>query len=167
MAMVYYNNGGTPSQVFGYDDSDANQAPLITAAKAANWSDVTASWPPPVTATRAVQAASLLASKIAAGIAITSNGTPALNATYALDALTLSQIQSVAQDAASGLGLPGGASTFTYPDITGQPHSFTAAQLIAVYRAMRDLLLILNTQSAILANGGPANWPATQAATIA
>lgn len=123
--------------------------------------------PDPIsTASVADQAAALLAQKIAAGIAITSTGTPAISATYALDALTLSQVQSVAQDAGSGLGLPGGASTFTYPDIAGQPRTFTSAQLIAVYRAMRDLLLILNTQAAVMAHGGPPSWP-TQTAVIA
>lgn len=120
----------------------------------------------PYVAPLADQATAALTAKINAGIAITSTGTPAISATYALDALTLSQVQSVAQDAGSGLGLPGGASTFTYPDITSQPRTFTSAQLIAVYRAMRDLLLTLNTQAAVMTHGGQPSWP-TQTAVIA
>lgn len=109
----------------------------------------------------------VLAEKIAAGIAITCTGTPALNATYALDATTMDQIGSVARDAASGLGLPGGAASFTYPDASGQPRTFTSAQIVALYRAQRDLLFTLNSQAAILAHGGQPSWPASQAADIA
>ena len=83
-------------------------------------------------------ASATLSQKIAAGITITSTATPTLNATFGLDAVTMDQIGSVARDSASGLGLPGGGTTFTYPDIKGTPHIFTAAQIIAVYRAMRD-----------------------------
>ncbi|SRR5258708_29145425 len=111
-------------------------------------------------------ASATLATKIAAGITITSAATPALNATYALDSVTLTQIQAVAQDSAAGMGLPGNAATFSYPDIKGQQHTFTASQLIAVYRAMRDLLWVLNTQGASLAHGTPAKWP-VQTAVIA
>lgn len=108
-------------------------------------------------------ASQLLTEKIAAGIAITSTATPALNATYALDATALSQIQSAALDAASGLGLPGGSATFTHPDAAGQPHDFTEPQIIAFYKAMRDLLSALNTQATVMDRGGSAAWPAQTA----
>lgn len=106
-----------------------------------------------------------LAQKISAGISVVSTAASSLNATYALDSITLDQIKGVANDAASGLGLPGGGSTFTYPDISGSPHDFTATQIQNIYKAMRDLLLQLNTQAAIEAAGGQPNWPA-QTATI-
>jgi hypothetical protein len=107
-----------------------------------------------------------LATKFAAGIAITSTGTPALNATYALDQTTLDQIGAVARDVAGGLGLPGGGASFSYPDIAGVPRSFTAANVQALYRAMRDLVFALDTQAAIANAGGVPAWPA-QTATIA
>lgn len=112
-----------------------------------------------------IQAANALTAHIAMGIAITCSGNSALNATYALDDTTLTQIGSVARDAKSGMGLPGGASTFTYPDAAGVPRTFTSAQLIMTYIAMRDLLLQLNTQAAVIRQGGSPVWP-NQAAVI-
>jgi hypothetical protein len=106
-----------------------------------------------------------LPAKIAAGIAITSTGTPAISATYALDQVTLDQIGAVARDAGAGLGLPGGLPTFTYPDIEGEPQTLSQANVIALYKAMRDLLFALNTTAATLAAGGDADWP-VQSVTI-
>jgi hypothetical protein len=101
----------------------------------------------------------------ALGIVITCTGNAALSATYAIDPTTMNEVGSVARDAASGLGLPGGGSTFTYPDATGTPRTFTSTQLIALYKAQRDLLFILNTQAAVMRNGGAPAWP-VQTATI-
>ncbi len=109
--------------------------------------------------------AQILAAKLASGIAITSTGTPAISATYALDQTTLDQIGAVARDSAAGLGLPGGAATFTYPDINGVPRTFTGAQIQALYKAMRDCVFALYTTAATLAAGGTAVWLA-QSATI-
>lgn len=111
-------------------------------------------------------AAPALAEKLAAGIAITSTATPALDATYALDPTTLDQIGSVARDAGAGLGLPGGLSSFAYPDATGAPHSFSATDIAHLYKAMRDLVFALNEQAAVAEAGGSPSWPA-QIATIA
>jgi hypothetical protein len=118
---------------------------------------------PPTGPTPAEQAQSLLAQKIAAGIAVTSTGSPGLSATFALDPTTMDQIGSVARDSASGLGLPGGGSTFMYPDLTATRHSLTGPQIIGLYKAQRDLLLALNTQAAIMAQGGSPVWPAQSA----
>lgn len=106
-----------------------------------------------------------LAAKIALGIALTCTSDSSLNATYALDGTTMDQIGSVARDQSSGLGLPGGASTFDYPDKTSTPHTFTGQQLVDLYKAQRNLLFVLNTQAGIMAHGGTPSWP-TQAATI-
>lgn len=107
----------------------------------------------------------LLAQKIADGIAITCTSNSALNKTFALDSVTMDQIGSVARDFASGLGLPMGAPTFTYPSKSGEPCEFTGTQVVALYRAQRDLLFQLNTQAAMIAHGAPPDWPA-QAKTI-
>lgn len=93
------------------------------------------------------------------GIIITSTGSPSINATYALDQTTLDQVGSVARDAASGLGLPGGLSTFTYPDIDGIPHDLTSDNVVALYQAMRNYVFSMNVTENTLANGGSANWP--------
>jgi hypothetical protein len=100
-----------------------------------------------------------LATRIAQGIAITSTATPALNATYALDKDTMDQIGPVARDSCTRLGLPGKASTFDYPDITGKLHAFTATDLQNLYMEQRDMLLILTEQAGIMAHGGQPTWP--------
>lgn len=102
----------------------------------------------------------ILANRVNAGILITSTSNPELNATYSMDTETMVEIGSVARDAASGMGLPGDGPTFTY-----QSRSFTEEQITACYKAMRNLLWVLNAQAAIMANGGTPTWP-TQTATI-
>lgn len=113
-----------------------------------------------------VQAQNELNTRVVQGITITSTGTPSLNCVMALDANTMNQVGSVARDAGAGLGLPGDDDTFTYPDIDGVPRTFNEVQVIALYKGQRDLLLVLNTQMAIMAHGGPPSWPDTQAKTI-
>lgn len=109
------------------------------------------------------KAAAELATRTAAGITITSTGNPSLNAQYALDPITMDQVGAVARDAASGLGLPGNLSTFFYPDANGNQAAFTAQNLIDSYKAMRNLLFALNTQAAVMAQGGTPVWPAQDA----
>ena len=88
---------------------------------------------------------SALASAIASGISITSTSTPSLSGTYAVDESTQAKITSTMTGISLGLGLPGGGSTFIYPDIAGAPHTFTQAQFqnfaIAVRNYVYSLLL--------------------------
>jgi hypothetical protein len=108
-----------------------------------------------------IQSLTELNARIAVGIIITSDSDASLNATYALDDITMGQIGAVARDFSSQLGLPGGIDTFTYRDITGDPpgHAFTGPQIAGLYQRQRDLLTVLNTQAAVMANGGPPAWP--------
>jgi hypothetical protein len=87
-----------------------------------------------------VPLSALIEQKLLAGLQITSTGTPALSARYSLDELTLAQIGSVARDAAAGLGLPEESASFTYPDLAGAPHDFSASAIQALYKAMRDFV---------------------------
>jgi hypothetical protein len=107
----------------------------------------------------------VLATKIVAGIAITCISNPALNETFALDDVTMNQIGPVARDAASGLGMPMNLPVFVYPNLAGEPCQFTETQIIALYKAQRDLLFQLNTQAAIMGHSGQPQWP-DQKATI-
>lgn len=139
----------------------------VGASGAAHWwtyANGTFTAPPPPPPAEIARAA--LASRITAGISITSAGSPTLDATYSLDAAAIGLTGRVARDAASGLGLPGGGETFVWPDMSGTPREFSAAQVIELYKAMRDLLLVLDTQAAVMAGGGDPVWPA-QTATIA
>jgi hypothetical protein len=172
-----------PSPVIGWFDTDAINYPTlpdpagmlvltqeqwdgrVTGLWAVSAGALVAFVPPPPVLSPEQQAADELAARIGNGIAITSTGTPALNATYALDSDTMDQIGSVARDFGSGLGLPGDIETFTYPDATGVPRTFSGDQLTALYRKQRNLLSVLNTQAAMMAHGAPPSWP-VQSATI-
>lgn len=101
-----------------------------------------------------------LATKIAAGLAVTSTGAASLNASYALDQTSQDELWNIALGLASGLGFPGGASTFSYPDINSVPHSFTATQFTNFAKAIRDYVFALRTQAAIAQAGGTPVWPA-------
>lgn len=173
MPYVYSNNGLTgrwvdPGENYQPQAGEVILDPVVLGHDVGP-SDLAAVFPGYTVAAAAeadsAAAALALSDKIAQGIAITCAATPALNATYALDDQTLNEIGSVARDSGAGLGLPGGLGTFTYPDIDGSQHTFTAGELQALYKAMRNLLLALNTQAAIQASGGTPTWP-TQAAAI-
>jgi hypothetical protein len=110
-------------------------------------------------------ASAALQQRLALGLTVTSTGNPAISGTYALDATTLDQVGAVARDFGSGLGLPGGGGAFYYPDKSALLHAFTGAEIIAVYRAMRDLLLTLNTQAAAMRFGASPDWP-SQSVTL-
>jgi hypothetical protein len=115
--------------------------------------------PPPPVLTLQQQADLELSTRRKNGIAITSTSTSTLSGTMALDDVTMNQFGSVARDAASGLGLPGDMPVFVYPTIDGSPFQFNEIQVIAVYKAQRNLLLVLNTQAAMMAHGEPPQWP--------
>lgn len=162
-AQYIYSNNGLSWR--GEQDSYSPKAGEVAFGSLATAEQLTNAFPGYAAATVAANAPATLAGKIASGIAVTSTGTAALSATYALDSMTLDQIGSVARDAAAGLGLPGGLSTFTYPDINGSPHTFASADVQNIYKAMRNLLFALNTQAAVMAAGGSPSWP-VQTATI-
>lgn len=141
--------------------SDQDWALRLTASR---WT-ITAGRLVAVDPSQAQLAGQAVADALAQGIVVTSTSNPSLNAVYALDPTTLDQIGSVARDYGSGLGLPGGASNFTYPDQNREPHAFTGPQIVGLYIGMRNLLLSINTQGAIMRAGGPGNFP-SNAVTI-
>lgn len=169
--MKFATIDGTGAVTAFYDDSAAPPQGAVTLTEV-QWQDWVANqrtrkWQGGALIAVAPPAPSpgqVFAAKVAAGITITSTGTPALNATFALDDITLTEIGSVARDSFN-MGLPGGLATFIYPDINGTPRTFTAAQIQGCYKAMRDLMLNLNTAYATLAQGGTPTWP-SQSATI-
>jgi hypothetical protein len=93
------------------------------------------------TPTLAQQAQAMLDS----GLQIVSTGTPALNGTYACDPATYQRVGGIVAAIGASLGLPGGGGTFNWPDISGTPHSFSAANFSALAKAMMDFEYALNT----------------------
>lgn len=159
--VISYPNLPPPEQLFEVSDAD--------------WRNLAAPWaisngalitfaPPPPPMSPAQEAAVEVQHRIGAGLTLSCTGDPALSATYALDRTTMDQIGSVARDVAAGLGFPDG-ETFEYPDAAGLPHVFTPERLIGLYKAQRQVLSRINTQAAVLANGGVPSWP-DQTATI-
>jgi hypothetical protein len=107
----------------------------------------------------------VLAEKIDAGIMLDSASNNAIDGLWALDARTLAELGAVARDFNTGMGLPQDATTFVYPNAAGDPVALTGSNVVAVYRAMRDMVDTLSRQAAILGQGGTPDWP-LQAATI-
>lgn len=77
---------------------------------------------------------------IAAGMALVSTGTPSLNGTYAIDKGSTQNITAIYSGIKDGDGLPGGGSTFNYPDLAGTMHSFNTTTFPAFAKAARDYL---------------------------
>jgi hypothetical protein len=84
------------------------------------------------------------AAAIAAGIQITSTSSPALNGSYAIDQTAQDAMTEVVTGIADGEGLPGGGATFIYPDASGAPHTFTAAQFTTFAVVVRNYVYALD-----------------------
>lgn len=122
-------------------------------------------WVPNAAVAAAANAQTSYANAVQAGLTIAcgqgaSVCSSAIAGRWALDPTTLDQIGSVARDFGANLGLPGGLSTFTYPDATQTPRTMSGAQLEEVYKAERDYMLVLQTDLAAAAQGAPVQWPA-------
>ena len=95
--------------------------------------------------TLAQQAAAIMAPTGAgAGIVLTCTSVSALSGTYAIDPLSQAKMTSIAAAIGAGLGLPGGGSTFNYPDISGALHPWTAGEFPAFAKAALDLVYALD-----------------------
>src|SRR6266403_120332 len=68
---------------------------------------------------------------------------PALNGVYRVDVMSQQRITAVYVGIKGGDGLPGNGATFSYLDMTGVPHSFTADQFVAFAKAVRDYVYAL------------------------
>ena len=88
-----------------------------------------AGWPP-----NPVQVA------FAGPLAVTCTSIPALNDNYAIDQQTQAQITGIAAAISAGLGLPGGQSTFNWPDAEGNAHPWPEAQFTAFAKGVLNYL---------------------------
>ena len=80
---------------------------------------------------------------LAAGLSITSTSTPALNGTYAADAITQSNVMAEMVSLLANAAFTNGTTTLAWPDATGAPHNFTAAQFKAFATAEGQFVGVL------------------------
>ncbi len=99
-----------------------------------------AAWSAPALLTPAQQAEAA----IAAGLAIVSTSTPSLNGTFAIDGAAVQNIGGIYSGIKDGDGLPGGGTSFNYPDLSGAMHSFTGTTFPPFAKAVRDYLYALS-----------------------
>lgn len=98
-----------------------------------NWAAPVAPPPPPPPTLQQQALAAMFGTITIACISV-----PALNATYPIDQLTQAQITGIAAATSASLGLPGGGSTFNWPDVTGTPHQWGASQFSGLAKAVMN-----------------------------
>jgi hypothetical protein len=94
-----------------------------------------------------------------AGVQITSAAAPTLNATYSVRPDVTAKATALATGIAAGKPVPGGGSTFNYPDITNAMHAFTAANFLNFAAAIETFLYDFEQSLSTLLNGGSATMP--------
>jgi hypothetical protein len=92
--------------------------------------------PPPPPPTLQEQAGALLGFPVA----IVCTSVPALNGSYPIDPAAQMQITGIASAINAGLGLPGGGANFNWPDATGTPHAWPAAQFTEFAKAVMNFV---------------------------
>ena len=110
------------------------------------------------TAFMSLQAQNAVANQLASGAVVTCISATSLSGTYAVSAPAQAALAGAFTSAAAGHVL-GGGSTFNYPDTSGTPHAFTAAQFVTVGNALGDYAYKVNAQGAVIAGGGTPTWP--------
>lgn len=101
-----------------------------------------------------------------AGVQVTSTGTPALNGTYDIDDKSVAYITALSTGIAAGKPLPGGGTTFNYPDASNVMRAFSSADFLNFAAAVEGFIYNFEQSLLILLNGGSATMP-TPALTIA
>jgi hypothetical protein len=110
-------------------------APSATASQQTAAQNVVASFDP-----NALSPTAQIAALLTAGLQITSTSTPARSGTYAVDDSAKANIDGIYSGIKDGDGLPGGGTTFNYPDIGGVMRPFDAPSFSAFAKAVRDYL---------------------------
>lgn len=93
------------------------------------------------------------------GATVSSTGTPAINAIYGMDPTSFSRLNTITSMLSNGKALPSGTTTFSYPDVTGNLHTFTATNIINLASALQAWRYQWETAVATLVTGGSATLP--------
>jgi hypothetical protein len=95
----------------------------------------------------------------ARGANVTSTGTPALNGLYAMDADTQGNLTALSTGIAAGKPLPGGGTTFNYPDMSRAQHAFTGPQFLNLATAIESYIYVYEQAVAANLAGGSVAIP--------
>lgn len=76
--------------------------------------------------------------QMSAPVTLTCTSQGDLNADYAMDQTSRTRISTIANSLLSGGGVPGGGSTFNWPDVDSNPHYFAKQQFIDFSQAVTD-----------------------------
>lgn len=153
---AYWNNGTSRRAV---EAAYVAQPGEVVFPDIATPDELTAAFSGYVVAAAAANAPAQYAAALMAGIQITSTATPSLNGTYPVDDTTQGKITGIAAGINSNKGLPGGGSTFNYPDITGTMHAFGAADFLNFAAAVETYVYGLVQTEVALIGQHTATWP--------
>lgn len=95
------------------------------------------------------------------GVAVTSTGTPSINGTYSLLKDDMSRLAMICALIANSKGLPGGQSTFVYPDVTGNFKTFNSTNILNLAAALSNYIFEWESALVTGVNGGTASFPTT------
>lgn len=97
---------------------------------------------------------------MAGGVTVTSTATPALNGKYSVDATSIGNITALSTGIAAGKPLPGGGSSFNYPDAANAMHAFSSADFLDFAAAIEGYIYNFEQTLLTLLTGGTASMPA-------
>jgi len=99
---------------------------------------------------------------VTAGLQVTSSSNSALNGTYPVDDATQLKLASISLYVAVNGHFPASLSLFTWPDVSGAPHSgFTMAQHQALATAIADYVTGIDADRIALIAGHSVSWPSS------
>jgi hypothetical protein len=88
--------------------------------------------------------ASEIETLLMSGVQIISTGTSSLNGTYAIYNASQQNITAISSGIAAKNRVPGGGSTFNYPDTMGVMHAFSATNFLNFASAIEDYVYNLS-----------------------
>lgn len=95
------------------------------------------------------------------GATVNSTGTPSINAIYGMDTASMNRLSIITSMLSNNKPLPSGTTTFSYPDVTGNLHTFTSTNIINLASALQTWRYQWETAVATLVTGGSASLPGT------
>ncbi len=106
-----------------------------------------------------IQQASVIISN---GLTVTCNSNSLLNGTYAITSDWQNRLTSVNTALALGKGFPHGEANISWPDITGDFHSFSQNNFIELSVIVEGYVSdVLNTETMLILGANSVSWPSS------